>query len=110
MFILGHEERGRIIHMVRIFVVKGKHEARPRQKSTVLWMVITTGLQSGQDFGRLVRAYGWGEGLGEGRGGDCLNRDTVVRRTLVGGTANFLQKGIQSLGNFGFQGSQNLKS
>ena len=73
-------------------------------------MVITTGLQSGQDFGRLVGAYGWGEGLGEGRGGGCLNRDAVVRRTLVGGTAGFLQKGIQSLGNFGFQGSQNLKS
>ena len=69
--------------MVRIFVVKGRHEARPRQKSTVLWMVITTGLQSEQDFGRLVGAYGWGEGLGEGRGGGCLNRDAVVRRTLV---------------------------
>ena len=51
-------------------------------------MVITTGLQSGQDFGRLVGAYGWGEGLGEGRGGGCLNRDAVVRRTLVRGISS----------------------
>ena len=28
----------------------------------------------------------------------------------VGGTANFLEKGIQSLGNFGFQGSQSIRS
>ena len=28
----------------------------------------------------------------------------------VGDSANFLEKGIQSLGNFGFQGSQSLRS
>ena len=50
------------------------------------------------------------EGLGEARGGGCLNLDAVVQRTFVGGTANFPEKGIQSLGNFGFQGSQSLRS
>ena len=48
-------------------------------------LVITTGLftkWAGQ-FGRLEGAHGWGEGLGEERGGGCLNLDAVVRRTLV---------------------------
>ena len=74
------------------------------------WSLRPASLRSGQDFGRLVGAHGWEEGLGEGRGGGCLNLDAVVRRTFVSGTANFLEKGIQSLGNFGFQGSQSLRS
>ena len=34
--------------------------------------------QSGQDFGRLVRAHGCGEYSCEGSGSGCLNLNTVV--------------------------------
>ena len=45
----------------------------------------------------------WVTGLSEPR--RCGAEDVGV-----GGTANFLEKGIQSLGNFGFQGSQSIRS
>ena len=42
----------------------------------------------------------------------CLSepRSSGAEDFGVGGTANFLKKGIDSLGNFGFQGSQSLTS
>ena len=112
MFILRREERGRIIHIVRIFVIKGRHEARPRQKSTVLGRAeevlgITTGLfTKWTGLWSLGRRPWLGRRLGQ-RARRWLSEPQrcSAEDFGVGGTMNFLEKGIQSLGNFGFQGS-----
>ena len=129
VLIFGLEERWHAIHVVRVLVVKSRHKARSRRISIrssgggekswesvekelrKCWSIIATGLftkwagfwslgRSPWLWRRLVRRARWW--LSE-------PRRSRAEDFGVGGTVNFLKKGIQSLGNFGFQGSHSLR-